>query len=87
MVLHGSEDALGKPQFFFFSGQYLRREEGVRGCPLRKIYIFFFLFFLKFVPVLLTTKPSGAGLKALVDCPLKEDLFLFAASLRATPKG
>ena len=30
------------------------------------------LFFLKFVIVLLTIKPRGGGLRALVGCPLKQ---------------
>ena len=59
----------------FFSGQSTKR--GGRGCPLRKkgfFLLLFFLFFLLFVIVLLTTQPKGGGLKALLDCPLKETI-------------
>ena len=40
------------------------------GCPLRK------KDFLLFVAVLLTTKPRGGGLKALVDCQLRKKVFV-----------
>ena len=33
--------------------------------------------FLKFVSIILSTKPRGGGLKALVYCPLKKRTFLF----------
>ena len=54
----------------------VRNEGG--GCKLstkekRNFFnVFSFLFSFKFVAVLLSTKPWGGGLKALVDCPLRK---------------
>ena len=64
--------------FFFICGQSTKGGGGLRGRPLRKKKI---LFFLKpfFSPL-----SQGGGLKALVDCPLKIDFF--AASLREEEK-
>ena len=61
-----------RKKVLFFNGQ--SKEAGVRGCPLRKKD--FFECLNKIVVVLLTTKPRGGGLKALVDCPLKKELYL-----------
>ena len=54
----------------FFIVQSTRRGKGVKGCALRKKN--FFSFFL-ISSRLLTTKPRGGGIKALVDYPLKND--------------
>ena len=55
-----------------FSGQSTKRGGG-KGLSNKERKYFFYFFFFLFVSVLLTTKPSGWGQKALVDCSLKKD--------------
>ena len=54
----------------------------VRVCSLRKKKSKKCFFLFKFVAVLLTTKPRGRGLGALVDCPLKKTFFAASLSKR-----
>ena len=55
----------------------------VRGCSLQGKKKFLCYFF-KFVAVHLTTKSRGGGLKALMDCKIKDKkktFYVFVASL------
>ena len=71
--------------FFFFLVHSPLREGGGKGLSTKEKRTFFNVFLSFFV--LLTSKPRGVGLKALLDCPLRKKNFLWIRSIQSRSKS